>query len=253
MINLADKTILVTGASSGIGRATSILISQLGASSILLGRSKSELDVTLSKMDMKQPKHHVLPFDLSRPEKFNELLDSMAGFANKIDGVVHCAGISVTEPLRFINIESVDQVIDMNVKSTIYLISGLRKRRMLNPGASIVLLSSIAALIGEPSIAAYSASKGAIISLTQSLAAELVMPNKVRVNCLAPAIVKTEMIDKKFKDFRDEEIESLKKKHPLGFGSPEDIANAAAFFLSDAARWITGSCLIIDGGRSLGI
>lgn len=252
MFDLKNKSILVTGGSSGIGRSTAILVSQLGGSCIILGRNKNELNATLQKMNANGT-HHILPFDLSKPEKFNELFDSLASFGNKIDGVVHCAGVSITEPLRFISTESVNKIIDMNVKSTIHLISGLRKRRMFNSGASIVLLASIAALIGEPGISVYAASKGAIISLAKSLAAELVSPDRIRVNCLIPAVVRTELIVEKFKDFSEEAIASLEKKHPLGFGCPDDIANAAAFFLSNATRWITGSCLIIDGGRSLGV
>ncbi len=251
MFDLKNKIILVTGASSGIGRATGILASQLGASIILMGRNKNELDITLSKMDVSRSPHHILTFDFSRSENFTELFEKISSISNKIDGFVHCAGISITESLRFITIESVNQIIDVNVKSVIHLISGFRKRRMFNSGASIVLLSSIAALIGESGISTYAASKGAIISLMRSFAAELIVPDKVRVNCLAPAIVKTALIDKKFENLSDSAIELLEKKHPLGFGSPEDVANAAVFFLSNAASWITGSCLVIDGGRSL--
>lgn len=253
MLDLRDKTILVTGASSGIGRATAIALSQLGASTIISGRNKTELNVTLSRMNSDNNlKHCVLPFDFSNLEKINELLGDLRSFSDKIDGVVHCAGISMTESLRSINLDSADQLININLKSAIHLIASLRKNKLFNKNASVILFSSTAALTGEPGLAVYSATKGAIISLTKSLAAELVNPDRIRVNCLVPGIVKTELVDKKFKHFTEQAIESMKNKYPLGFGSPEDVAGVVAFFLSDMTKWITGSDLVMDGGQSLG-
>jgi NAD(P)-dependent dehydrogenase (short-subunit alcohol dehydrogenase family) len=253
MFNLKGKTILVTGASSGLGRAAAVLMSRLGASVVISGRNKNELDVSLSQMAENESKHYVVPCDLSAPEAIKKLVDEISQITNKIDGIVHCAGISITEPLRFINAESVDAIMDLNVKSAIYLISEARKRRLFNKGASVVLLSSTAALIGEVGISAYAASKGAIIALTKSLAAELVNPGRIRVNCLVPATVKTALIEKKFEQFSNEVVEAHEKRHPLGFGQPEDVAKAIAFFISDASSWITGTCLVIDGGYSLAV
>lgn len=253
MIDLKEKIILVTGASSGFGRGIAILASSLGASVIITGRNEKELNTTLSQMHSQSQEHCVIPFDLKCHENFDALFSKIANFSKKIDGVAHCAGVSVTEPLRFTNIDSVNNVIDLNIKSTLHLIAGLRKKRTLNKNSSIVLLSSLSAFLPEKGISAYAASKGATASLCKSLAAELVSPDRVRVNCLAPGIVKTEMIIKDFESLSDEAITLLQKKYPLGFGEVNDIANAAAYFLSDASKWVTGSCLLIDGGRSLGI
>jgi len=134
------KIIVVTGAYSGIRRATTILASQLGASIILMGRNKNKLNVIPSKMDANKSTHHILPFDLSRSEKLNELFENINSISNKIDDLFHYAGISIREPLRFINIEPVDQIIDIyprNLKSVIHLISGFRKKCTFNSRASI--------------------------------------------------------------------------------------------------------------------
>ncbi|MCH9717752.1 MAG: SDR family oxidoreductase [Gammaproteobacteria bacterium] len=251
MLNLSNKVILVTGASSGIGREVALLASSLGASVILTGRNEPELQAILSKISNEDAEHCAIPFDLVNFENFDELLVKISSFSKKIDGVVHCAGMSITEPLRFTSIESVNQLIDLNLKATIHLIAGLRKKRIFNVNASVLLLSSLAGIRSEPAIATYAASKAAIISLTKSFATELVFPDRIRVNCLAPGIVETELVKNEFKALSPDSVKSLSKKYPLGFGQVRDIANAAVYFLSDASSWVTGSCLLIDGGRSL--
>lgn len=253
MIHFKDKTFLITGASSGIGRASAILLSQLGARCIISARTQDELKKTLLKMDATNTTHHILPFDLTEIEKYSDFFSRLIYLTDKIDGIVHCAGISITQPLRFIDIESTDSIINLNLKSTIHLVAGARKRKILNKNSSIVLFSSTTALVGEVGISAYSASKGAVLSITKSLAAELARPEKIRVNCLVPGMVKTEMVDKEFNHFSESAIEAKEKKYPFGFGVPEDIAKAVAFFLSDATRWTTGSSLVMDGGRSLNL
>lgn len=252
MISLIGKTVLVTGASSGIGRATAVLASQLGANLVISGRNREELLFTLSSLQKDNHQSHIaLTCDFSLPNDMKIFLEKILEHGLKIDGVAHCAGISITEPLRFIEENSVDNIFDINVKSAIYLVSGLKKKRLFNIGASVVLLSSVKAQIGEPGVAVYSASKGAIIALTKSLAAELVLPDKIRVNCLAPAIVKTKLITEEFKNLSAERLDNYEKEHPLGFGQPEDVASPILFLLSNAAKWITGSCLTVDGGYSL--
>lgn len=251
MFDLSNKVILITGASSGIGRESSILASKYGASIVLVGRNKVELEKTLSMLHHENNEHFVLPYDLTEIKDKNEFFDKISTLRIKIDGVVDSAGIAVTEPLKLASINSVDSVIDLNVKSPIFLVAGLLRNNLLNNNASIVLMSSSTAMQGEPGISIYSASKGAIVSLTKSLAAELVKKKKIRVNCLLPGHVKTNMMKSNFRHLSSDMLDEFEKKYPLGFGETSDVAAPVLFFLSDASKWITGSSLILDGGRSL--
>jgi 3-oxoacyl-[acyl-carrier protein] reductase len=248
LVNLKNKTILVTGASSGIGRETSILLSQLGAKLVLTGRCQSKLDLTFKQLE--GTNHRLEAFDFHKCSKIDVWVKNLRDKVDKLDGLVHCAGIQISEPLRLIDEKSLQRIMQINVNAGILLVKALRKNRVLNKNSGLILLSSIKGLIGETGVSVYSASKGAIISLTKSLASELAA-DMIRVNCIAPATVKTEMIELLFSKMPNEHIKALEKKHLLGFGKPIDVANMIAFLLSDAARWITGSCFIIDGGYSL--
>ena len=163
---------------------------------------------------------------------------------------MHCAGIQSCEALRFIETDSMQETLQLNLMSPTLLTQEIRKKRIFNKNSSIVFLSSVAALMGSAGVSIYAASKAAITALTKSLAVELAADN-IRVNCVAPAIVRTEMTEKMFLHRGKEKTGILEKKHLLGFGKPEDIANIIAFLLSDAAKWFTGSCIVADGGYSL--
>jgi len=150
-------------------------------------------------------------------------------------------------PLRVVSLAKLNELMDINFNSAVMLTKGFRQRGVVAAPGSIVLLSSIASLIGQRGLSAYCASKGALNALTRSLALELA-DEQIRINSVAPGLVETEMASKHEGDLPDEKFAQLEKGHPLGLGKPEDVAHAVAFLLADTARWITGSTLVVDGG-----
>jgi 3-oxoacyl-[acyl-carrier protein] reductase len=246
LISFTDKRILVTGASSGIGRETAILLSQLGATLTLTGRDPERLGQTL---DALQGTGHVAEtFDLSNLEEVPRWMKQLAQRDGPFSGLVHSAGLHKAMPASMASPQLFDTLMRVNVYSGAMLAKGFRQRDCrVTTGGSIVLLSSVAGLVGEPGISAYSASKAAINGMTRSLAVELAR-EKIRVNAIAPGFVQTEMSDKLRESLTDEQFAAIEAQHPLGIGRAIDIANGAAFLLSDASAWTTGSVMVIDGG-----
>lgn len=240
--SLKGKTILVTGASSGIGRGIAVTCSKMGATIIINGRNTTKLNETLSQMDGDE--NLVVPGDLTD----TPILSSIVGHFPKLDGVVHCAGIGQRIPCKLLSDDLLDEVMDVNFKAPIMLQTELLKQNKLNKGSSIVFIASMA--IWSPSFgnSIYSASKGAIVSFANCLAIELA-PKKIRVNCISPAMVWTDLI---LKDGLDEnQLKEDEKKYPLKrYGTPEDVANLAVYMLSDASSWMTGSNVKISGGAN---
>lgn len=245
-LDMTGRTILVTGASSGIGRETAILLSRLGARVILVARSREKLDQTLTQLE--GTGHVAEPFDLSQYEGIPQWMKGVATKHALLDGLVHSAGIQITVPLKALDAKQVEDLWRLNVSASLWLAKGYRQRGV-NRGGSIVYLSSAAGRAGIAALSAYSASKGAVIALTRSLAMELCREG-IRVNCIAPALVKTEMYDDFVKGLTPEFLQALERDHPLGFGTPTDIANAIAFLLAPTGRWITGTVMVVDGGRT---
>ena len=238
--SLKGKTILVTGASSGIGRGIAIACSKMGASVVINGRNVQKLKETLSQMAGEQ--NSISVADLSSSEQ----LATMVGSLPKLDGIVHCAGIGERVLCKQVEEKDLDQMMDVNFKAPVMLQTEILKQKKINKSASVVFIASIA--YDSPTIgnALYSASKGAIISYSNCLALELA-PRQIRVNCVLPAMVWTDLIFKG--GLTEEDLREDEKKYPLKrYGKPEDIANLCIYLLSDASSWMTGSKIHITGG-----
>ena len=242
LFSLEGKTILITGASSGIGLACVELLDKMGANLVLIGRSREKLEaIRLTSIG----NHHLVSVDVTDYEEVNKALSSL----NLIyDGVIHSAGISTTLPLKYINPAKIDEFMQTNVYGAINLtklVTGMKFRN--KSGMSVIFISSVMGIVGELGKTIYSLTKGALISGSKSLALELAS-KKVRVNCISPGVVETPMSGSAVYSQNEEAYTKVKELHPLGLGKPEDIANACAFLLSDSSRWITGINLIVDGG-----
>lgn len=239
---LEGKTILVTGASSGIGRGVAIACSKMGAMVVLNGRNQQKLNETFSYLAGEG--HKVLTADLTD----DDAVARMIGEIPKLDGVVHCAGIGQRVLCKQLKEQDVDSVMDTNFKGPVLLQQALLAGKKLNKGASIIFIASIATWSPSVGNAVYSASKGAIVSYANCLSLELA-PRQIRVNCISPAMVWTDLV---LQDGIDEEqLKEDEQKYPLKrYGTPEDIAHLAIYMLSDASSWMTGSNIKISGGVS---
>lgn len=236
--SLTGKTILVTGASSGIGRQTCISIASMGGTVVASARNEERLNATLSMLP--GDSHKIIKADLTDTND----IEKVSGNIDMINGVVHCAGMVKLIPLKFYTKDSLRNFNEINYEAPILLTSALQKKRKIAESSSIIFISSIMSEIGVIGNGLYSGSKGALVAITRVLALELAA-KKIRVNCISPALVKTPLID----DLTfQREIEANIQKHPLGVGMPADVANCCVFLLADASRWITGTNLIIDGG-----
>ena len=243
--SLKDKTILVTGASSGIGKSAAIALSQAGAKIILVSRSEEKLSETLEKLNGNG--HFSAPFDLTQLDDIPAWMKGIAEKTGSINGLLHCAGMHIAKPLQLITSLDLEKIWKVNVASAFMLAKGFRQKKVKSDNASIIFMSSVVAEYGEPGISAYAASKGAIQSLVKSLAIELA-PDRTRVNGIAPGVVKTAMTESLFAKMLPQQIENVTKMHPLGLGTSEDIAAAVVYLMSNAALWITGEIMHIDGG-----
>jgi NAD(P)-dependent dehydrogenase (short-subunit alcohol dehydrogenase family) len=243
--SLEGKRILVTGASSGIGRQIAISCSQMGAAVIGTGRDTSKLDETLNLLSGAD--HLMVPADLTQASGRDSVL---AAIDNPLEGIVHCAGISRLSPVRMMTEAHLLEIMAINVNAPMLLTQGLLKKQKIQDGGSVLFISSIAAHIGVAGVAGYSGSKAALLAMMRCLAMEVVK-RKIRVNCLSPSLVETPLFEAMELQSGTSSMEQKRNDHPLGFGKPEDIANASVFFLSEASRWITGTTLVMDGGLTI--
>lgn len=238
--SLQGKTILVTGASSGIGRAIAIAISNMNGSVILSGRNKSKLEQTMTLM--KGGRHSIILADLNIKHE----IDCLATKAPLLNGIVHCAGIGHSMPAKMITIEDVDNVMKNNFTGAVILQAALLTQKKVCKNSSIVFIASKAADFPSPGNSIYSASKGALISYSRCLALELA-PRGIRVNCICPSMVWTDLILQK--EITLEQLRESEKKYPLKrYGKPEDVAYLSVYLLSDASSWMTNSIIDITGG-----
>ena len=239
--HLHHKKILVTGASSGIGRQVAVSASEMGAQLILSGRNISELKKTQEKLSGDE--HEIICCDILQQSERERLSKEISA----IDGLVHCAGIVKPFPIKFLDQKKLDETLNLNYEAPVLMMSALLKEKKINSNSSLVFLSSISGQHPHKGGATYAGSKAALESFVKVLALEL-YANGVRANCISPAMVKTPMYDKAAADMSKEEMDKHVALYPLGVGYPDDVANAAVFLLSSASRWITGINIILDGG-----
>ena len=245
--SLASKTVLVTGASSGIGRGVAIACAQMGAAVILNGRNRERLEETLSMME--GTNHTIMVADLSSQEK----LESLSASVPELQGWVNSAGIPKISSIKHFDRENVEDIFNVNTISTMLLLSLLLKKKKLKRGASVIFISAVTgAFVGGKSDTSYCATKGAVNGFMKGAALELA-PQGIRINSINPGLVPTNILNLA-NGIAGEEYhkEVMLEKYPLKrLGTPEDIANGAIYLLSDAASWITGINLVIDGGYLL--
>lgn len=238
---LTGKTVLVTGASSGIGRAIAIECSKIGASVIITGRDAIRLDATFQLLE--GDSHLQFLVDMVNESEIDLLVSNLP----KLNGIVNCVGIIKRLPLKFIKNDTFDDLMKVNFLSQASLIQKLYKKNLLKNEASIVFISSVATNIASLGNIMYMASKGAMNSFMKGIALEL-SSTKIRANAIQPGMIKTNLTTA----IPDEEIAKDILRYPLGrYGSPEEVAYAAIYLLSDATKWMTGSVITLDGGLTL--
>lgn len=239
--SLEGKTILVTGASSGIGQATAIECSKLGANVIVTARNEEKLRKTLDALEGNG--HQMFLCDLNKEEDIDNLISSLP----EIQCLVNNAGYINLLPVQFINSEQFNKILTVNTVAPILILQKLLKRKKLKKGASVVFTSSLAGLgYGTVGNSMYSASKGAISSFIRVAAKEL-SPKGIRVNAVCPSMIETSIMEKG--NVSQEQLDNDKKNYPLGYGEPRDVALSIVFLLSDAAKWITSTNMIVDCGK----
>lgn len=247
--SLEGKTIIVTGASSGIGQQCAIDCSRMGAKVAIVGRNEERLNETLNQMEGEE--HLKIIFDLTNTDNIKTIVTDIVSKLGSINGLVCCAGISNILPLKLMSVEQQEHFFRTNVFSTIELTRQvLSIKNVSKDGASVIFFSSIMGVVGENAKSLYSMTKGALISASHSLAVEYAK-KKIRVNCISPGVVVTPINSGQPYISDSDKRALLEAKHPLGLGQTSDISNACIYLLSDASRWITGQNIVVDGGYTI--
>lgn len=241
--DLKNKVFILTGATSGIGYTTSVLLYEMGCKIYAIGRNTQKLD-ELNYLG----KGKIIPIKVDLMDN-GSISYIVSQIDEMIDGFIHSAGVFKSVPLNFINQEFLDSERKLNYDVFLFLIKELVKNKKLNKKSSIVAISSIAAHYGSYGHSVYAGSKGALISTIRVLAKEL-SNHGIRINSISPGMVRTEMADNIANDLTTESLIIDEKKYPLGYGQPIDIAYSIAFLLSEASSWMTGQDIILDGGRT---
>lgn len=244
---LAGRKYLVTGASSGLGRETAILLSRCGATLALAARDEGRLAETLGLLAGEG--HSVHAIDLDHADAAADAVTAVAKDGGAFDGMFHSAGTTLVLPIKLIKDRHLDEVFGANVRGAFGLARAAARKNVLVDGGSIVFMSSVAGVLGRPALSGYCAAKAAVDGLVRSLAIEFA-PRRIRVNSITAGAVETAMHQTFVDSIGEDAVRAYRDFHLLGFGRPEDVANAALFLLSDASRWITGSAMAVDGGAA---
>lgn len=241
--SLEGKTVLVTGASSGIGQATAIECSKMGAKVVITGRNEERLNETFSQLEGEG--HQIIVADLNAQDDINALVDACPS----LDGLVNNAGKGKSKPVNFLKLEDLQDVYQTNLFGVALLTKGLLKKKKLVKGASIVFTSSISSYMTAAGLSIYASSKAAVCGYMRTCAIELGVKG-IRSNAVLPGMVETKLINSG--TYTDEDKQKDLNLYPLGrYGKPTDIAHGIIYLLSDASVWVTGLELVIDGGRML--
>ena len=241
--SLEGKTILITGASSGIGKATAIECSKMGANLIITGRNEDRLIETFNNLN--EGCHKMIVADITNEDDSNTIVKKIP----LLDGVVHCAGVSGHFLFLFLKKNDVEKMFNINYFSTLYLMQSIIKSKKIKNNSSIVFITSTSGIVSSYiGGSLYSSTKGALNGLIKGLALELAT-KKIRVNSVMPSMINTPIMDNS--PLSKEDFDNDKELYPLKrYGTPEEVAYAVIYLLSDAAMWITGTNLLMDGGRS---
>jgi len=240
---LAGRHVLVTGASSGLGRTTATRLAEAGARLTLVGRDEGRLEAVRAALT--GTGHTARATAFADIEATAEVVKEISAAHGALDGIFHSAGSELVRPMRMFTNEHAARLFDAALYGSLGIAAA--SRNVLNDGASLVFMSSVAGLRGTSGMVGYSTAKAAVDGMVRSLACELAS-RKIRVNSIAAGAVETEMHERLAKSLGDKAIEDYKQRHLLSFGQPDDIANATLFLVSSAARWITGTALVVDGG-----
>jgi NAD(P)-dependent dehydrogenase (short-subunit alcohol dehydrogenase family) len=239
---LANRKIVVAGASSGLGRAAALSLAEAGAELVLLGRNEQRL----RDVSDRTGGHRWMSVDLTSDDAADEAIRAIAA-DGAIYGVFHSAGTSLVAPMRMTKAAQIQDLFGAAVFGALGVARAISRKGVMHDGGSVVFMSSVSALRGRRGMVAYSASKAATSGMVRALAVELA-DRSIRVNAITAGAIETEMHHDFAKSVSEEMVRNYRNLHPLGFGRAEDIAQAVMFLLSDASRWITGIDLPVDGG-----
>lgn len=245
LLNLAGNHYLITGAGSGIGRATAALFASLGARVTLVDCDEAPLAELIDSLPSGHHAYRV--YDLADVEGIDGLVRDIVSANGLLHGMVHAAGAQVVMPAKDIKPEIWRRILAVNTEAALALARNMARKRVCRGGGSVVFISSVMAMAGSAGSVAYSMSKAALHGMARSLALELA-PLGVRVNCIAPGFVRTPMLERLERTWDPSQRDAVEALHPLGFGEAQDIAHAAAFLAAATGRWITGTVLVVDGG-----
>ena len=245
LLNLAGSHYLITGAGSGIGRATAALFASLGARVTLVDCDEAPLAELIDNLP--NGPHARRVYDLADVEGIDDLVRDIVSANGRLHGMVHAAGTQVVMPARDIKPEMWRRILAVNTEAALALARNMARKRVCQGGGSVVFISSVMAMAGSAGSVAYSMSKAALHGMARSLALEPA-PLSVRVNCIAPGFVRTPMLERLERTWDASQRDAVEALHPLGFGEAQDIAHAAAFLAAATGRWITGTVLVVDGG-----